>query len=123
MENKCLYIYKRNYSIHNSHSPPKLSRAGSTRENNKRLKCLQDIVPGCYKAMGMATILDEIINYVQSLQNQVEFISGGIAAGTYNDFKEMPVAMESRDLLDEAEGSNSEDVFGSNPIEVAPSLE
>ncbi|CAN6845081.1 unnamed protein product [Brassica oleracea] len=73
--------------------------------------------------MGMATILDEIINYVQSLQNQVELISGGIAAGTYNDFKEMPVAMGSRDLLDEAEGSNSEDVFGSNPIEVAPSLE
>nr|VDD23006.1 unnamed protein product [Brassica oleracea] len=123
MKNKCLYIYKWNYSIHNSHSPPKLSRAGSTRENNKRLKCLQDIVPGCYKAMGMATMLDEIINYVQSLQNQVELISGGIAAGTYNDFKEMPVAMESRDLLDEAEGSNSEDVFGSNPTEVAPSLE
>ncbi|CAN6845111.1 unnamed protein product [Brassica oleracea] len=72
--------------------------------------------------MGMATMLDEIINYVQSLQNQVELISGGIAAGTY-DFKEMPVAMEPRDLLDEAEGSNSEDVFGSNPIEVAPSLE
>lgn len=33
------------------------------------------------------------------------------------------MAMESRDLLDEAEGSNSEDVFGSNPTEVAPSLE
>ena len=68
---------------------------------NERLKCLQDIVPGCYKvvmrnlnqtifkkkiliasywlflfgdkkAVGMATMLDEIINYVQSLQNQVE---------------------------------------------------
>jgi hypothetical protein len=39
---------------------------------NERLKCLQDIVPGCYKTMGMATMLDEIINYVQSLQNQVE---------------------------------------------------
>ncbi|KAF3537562.1 hypothetical protein F2Q69_00020683 [Brassica cretica] len=57
----------------------------------------------------------------QSLAERL--ISGGIAAGTYNDFKEMPVAMESRDLLDEAEGSNSEDVFGSNPTEVAPSLE
>ena len=33
--------------------------------------------------------------------------------------------MEFRDLLDEAEveGSNSEDVFESNPTEVAPSLE
>lgn len=63
---------------------------------NERLRCLQDIVPGCYKVhsllkthilndlrsdpntcwneqtMGMAVMLDEIINYVQSLQNQVE---------------------------------------------------
>ncbi|KAF3534659.1 hypothetical protein DY000_02042433, partial [Brassica cretica] len=42
-------------------------------------------------------------------------------------FKETPVykeAMESRDLLDEAEveGSNSEDVFESNPTEVAPTI-
>ncbi|KAK6144074.1 hypothetical protein DH2020_020894 [Rehmannia glutinosa] len=42
---------------------------------NERLRCLQDIVPGCYKTMGMAVMLDEIINYVQSLQNQVEVIS------------------------------------------------
>ena len=62
----------------------------------------------------------------------LQLISSGIAAGTYNegatDFKETPVykeAMESRDLLDEAEveGLNSEDVFESNPTEVAPSLE
>lgn len=39
---------------------------------NERLRCLQDIVPGCYKTMGLAVMLDEIINYVQSLQNQVE---------------------------------------------------
>lgn len=75
---------------------------------NERLRCLQDIVPGCYKVktyisrnwswwtlsrniflvswrlhiifllflnlqtMGLAVMLDEIINYVQSLQNQVE---------------------------------------------------
>ncbi|KAI3816371.1 hypothetical protein L1987_16064 [Smallanthus sonchifolius] len=42
---------------------------------NERLRCLQNIVPGCYKSMGMALMLDEIINYVQSLQSQVEFLS------------------------------------------------
>ncbi|CAA6665329.1 unnamed protein product [Spirodela intermedia] len=36
------------------------------------MRCLQDLVPGCYKAMGTAVLLDEIINYVQSLQNQIE---------------------------------------------------
>ncbi|XP_010539997.1 PREDICTED: uncharacterized protein LOC104813901 [Tarenaya hassleriana] len=57
-------------------------------------------------------------------------ISGGIAVATYNegatDFKKTPVykeAIQSRDLIDEAEGSSSEEVFESNPTEVAPSLE
>ncbi|RAL41515.1 hypothetical protein DM860_010309 [Cuscuta australis] len=54
---------------------------------NERLRCLQEIVPGCYKTMGMAVMLDEIINYVQSLQNQVEFLSLKLAAAsTYYDF-------------------------------------
>uniref|UniRef100_A0A6N2LRE7 BHLH domain-containing protein n=1 Tax=Salix viminalis TaxID=40686 RepID=A0A6N2LRE7_SALVM len=39
---------------------------------NTKLRCLQDIVPGCHKSMGMAVMLEEIINYVHSLQNQVE---------------------------------------------------
>ncbi|KAH0458446.1 hypothetical protein IEQ34_013761 [Dendrobium chrysotoxum] len=42
---------------------------------NEKMRCLQDLVPGCYKTMGMATMLDEIINYVQSLQNQVELLN------------------------------------------------
>ncbi|KAF3337134.1 Transcription factor BPE [Carex littledalei] len=37
-----------------------------------RMKTLQDLVPGCDKVIGKASMLDEIINYVQSLQNQVE---------------------------------------------------
>lgn len=36
------------------------------------MKCLQDLVPGCNKVIGRAGMLDEIINYVQSLQRQVE---------------------------------------------------
>ncbi|KAL6587878.1 hypothetical protein OROMI_000856 [Orobanche minor] len=44
---------------------------------NERMKCLQDIVPGCSK----------IINYVQSLQNQVEFLSMKLtAARSFQDF-------------------------------------
>ncbi|XP_044506002.1 transcription factor BEE 3-like isoform X2 [Mangifera indica] len=46
----------------------------------KKMKCLQDLVPGCHKAMGMAGMLEEIINYVHSLQNQVEFLSMELAA-------------------------------------------
>lgn len=41
---------------------------------SKKMKCLQDLVPGCNKVVGKAGMLDEIINYVQSLQKQVEVI-------------------------------------------------
>ncbi|RWW22219.1 hypothetical protein GW17_00013600 [Ensete ventricosum] len=51
------------------------------------MRCLQDLVPGCYKTMGMAGVLDEIINYVQSLQNQVEFLSMRLsAASSFRDY-------------------------------------
>ncbi|KAJ7540447.1 hypothetical protein O6H91_10G015300 [Diphasiastrum complanatum] len=39
---------------------------------SERMKFLQDLVPGCSKVTGKALMLDEIINYVQSLQSQVE---------------------------------------------------
>ncbi|CAN7125350.1 transcription factor bHLH78 isoform X2 [Brassica rapa] len=41
----------------------------------ERMKLLEDLVPGCNKVTGKALMLDEIINYVQSLQRQVEFLS------------------------------------------------
>ncbi|KAD1274144.1 hypothetical protein E3N88_43075 [Mikania micrantha] len=47
---------------------------------NERMKLLQDIVPGCDKVTRKALILDEIINYVRSLQNQVEFLSMKLAS-------------------------------------------
>ncbi|CAL5418106.1 unnamed protein product [Camellia sinensis] len=46
----------------------------------RRTKYLQDLVPGCNKITGKAGMLDEIINYVQSLQRQVEFLSMKLAA-------------------------------------------
>ncbi|KAL0421857.1 UNVERIFIED_CONTAM: Transcription factor [Sesamum latifolium] len=42
---------------------------------SERMKTLQDLVPGCNKVIGKALVLDEIINYIQSLQHQVEFLS------------------------------------------------
>ncbi|XP_059640939.1 transcription factor bHLH79-like [Cornus florida] len=41
------------------------------RENiNKRMKILIELVPGCNKVIGKVLVLDEIINYIQSLQRQ-----------------------------------------------------
>ncbi|KAL9262921.1 Transcription factor bHLH75-like protein [Drosera capensis] len=54
---------------------------------NEKLRVLQDLVPGCYKTMGMAVMLDVIINYVRSLQNQIEFLSMKLsAASMFYDF-------------------------------------
>ncbi|XP_027123951.1 basic helix-loop-helix protein 80 [Coffea arabica] len=47
---------------------------------SERMKILQALVPGCDKVTGKALMLDEIINYVQSLQNQVEFLSMKLAS-------------------------------------------
>ncbi|GAU22706.1 hypothetical protein TSUD_138300 [Trifolium subterraneum] len=76
-----------------ANSTPAVSESGSKTKHvrrgkiNEKLRCLQNIVPGCYKTMGMAVMLDEIINYVQSLQHQVEFLSLKLtAASTYYDF-------------------------------------
>ncbi|KAK9108575.1 hypothetical protein Syun_024586 [Stephania yunnanensis] len=49
---------------------------------SKRLKMLQGLVPGCEKVASKALMLDEIINYVQSLQHQVEFLSMKLASLT-----------------------------------------
>lgn len=46
---------------------------------SERMKLLQDLVPGCSKVTGKAVMLDEIINYVQLLQRQVEFLSMKLA--------------------------------------------
>ncbi|KAF3507451.1 hypothetical protein F2Q69_00009579 [Brassica cretica] len=44
------------------------------------MKYLQALVPGCDKFTNKAGMLDEIINYVLSLQTQVEFLSIKLAA-------------------------------------------
>ncbi|XP_073107404.1 transcription factor bHLH62 isoform X2 [Elaeis guineensis] len=47
---------------------------------SERMRFLQGLVPGCNKITGKAVMLDEIINYVQSLQKQVEFLSMKLVA-------------------------------------------
>ncbi|KAH9603697.1 hypothetical protein KSS87_007448 [Heliosperma pusillum] len=49
---------------------------------SERMRYLQDLVPGCSKITGKAGMLDEIINYVQSLQRQVEFLSMKLAGAS-----------------------------------------
>ncbi|KAE9444961.1 hypothetical protein C3L33_23141, partial [Rhododendron williamsianum] len=88
-----VHVRARRGQATDSHSLAERVRRGKI---NERLKCLQGIVPGCYKVtMGMAVMLDEIINYVQSLQNQVEFLSMKLtAASSFHDFNSETETLE-----------------------------
>ncbi|PON51915.1 Myc-type, basic helix-loop-helix (bHLH) domain containing protein [Parasponia andersonii] len=59
------------------HSLAERARREKIRE---RLLFLQSLVPGCDKITGKAQILDEIIKYVQLLQNQVECLAAMLAS-------------------------------------------
>ncbi|KAK7271246.1 hypothetical protein RJT34_26984 [Clitoria ternatea] len=87
-----VHVRARRGQATDSHSLAERVRRGKI---NEKLRCLQNIVPGCYKTMGMAVMLDEIINYVQSLQHQVEFLSLKLtAASTFYDFNSETDALE-----------------------------
>ncbi|KAJ9187051.1 hypothetical protein P3X46_002547 [Hevea brasiliensis] len=84
---------------------------------SERMKFLQDLVPGCSKVTGKAVMLDEIINYVQSLQRQVEFLSMKLA--TVNP--RMDISMEallSKDIF-QSRGSLSQNLY---PLENSAAL-
>jgi len=51
---------------------------------SERMRYLQELVPGCSKVTGKAGMLDEIINYVQSLQKQVEVLTGRSACFVFS---------------------------------------
>ncbi|CAH9100559.1 unnamed protein product [Cuscuta europaea] len=62
---------------------------------SERMKHLQDLVPGCNKITGKAGMLDEIINYVQSLQRQVEmFEASGSNYPAHLHFGSLPECTE-----------------------------
>ncbi|URE37633.1 hypothetical protein MUK42_08033 [Musa troglodytarum] len=101
-------------SIHHVVLPtPKLGRITRLqlrRERiSERMKYLQNLVPGCSKVTGKAVMLDEIINYVQSLQQQVEFLSMKLAAvnAQHNYGVEGLVAKEVRDRFPFSAGMSS----------------
>ncbi|KAG8087881.1 hypothetical protein GUJ93_ZPchr0010g9834 [Zizania palustris] len=76
---------------------------------SQRMKVLQDLVPGCNKVIGKALMLDEIINYVQSLQRQVEFLSMKLATVNPLDFSNLPTLLH-KDIY-QACGPSANSVF------------
>ncbi|KAF6153029.1 hypothetical protein GIB67_004250 [Kingdonia uniflora] len=67
-----IHVRARRGQATDSHS---LAERARREKIGKRMKVLQDLVPGCNKIIGKALVLDEIINYIQSLQRQIEFLS------------------------------------------------
>ncbi|KAF7850335.1 hypothetical protein BT93_L5598 [Corymbia citriodora subsp. variegata] len=67
-----IHVRARRGQATNSHS---LAERVRREKISERMRMLQELVPGCNKITGKAVMLDEIINYVQSLQQQVEFLS------------------------------------------------
>uniref|UniRef100_A0A5B7AZ26 BHLH domain-containing protein n=1 Tax=Davidia involucrata TaxID=16924 RepID=A0A5B7AZ26_DAVIN len=77
---------------------------------SERMKFLQDLVPGCNKVTGKAVMLDEIINYVQSLQRQVEFLSMKLA--TVNPRMDFNMeALLLKDILDQSRRSMPHNIY------------
>ncbi|XP_057447841.1 transcription factor bHLH75-like [Lotus japonicus] len=78
-QNEVIHVRAKRGQATNSHS---LAERARREKINEKMRSLQDLVPGCYKAMGMAVMLDVIINYVLSLQQQIEFLSMKLSAAS-----------------------------------------
>ncbi|CAL1406387.1 unnamed protein product [Linum trigynum] len=90
-----IHVRARRGQATDSHS---LAERARREKISERMKILQDLVPGCNKVIGKALVLDEIINYIQSLQRQVEFLS--MKLETVNVRMGMNPAMEGFHLKD-----------------------
>ncbi|XP_038716266.1 transcription factor bHLH74-like isoform X1 [Tripterygium wilfordii] len=104
-----IHVRARRGQATNSHS---LAERVRREKISERMRLLQELVPGCNKITGKAVMLDEIINYVQSLQQQVEFLSMKLA--TVNS--ELNIDIErilSKDILQARGGNTSLLGFGS----------
>ncbi|KAJ0242823.1 Myc-type [Hirschfeldia incana] len=116
-----IHVRARRGQATNSHS---LAERVRREKISERMKFLQDLVPGCNKVTGKAVMLDEIINYVQSLQRQVEFLS--MKLSTVNP-QQMDFNLESLLAKDVRElqlrgGSSSATPFPQNMSMVYPPL-
>lgn len=89
---------------------------------SERMKVLQDLVPGCNKVTGKAVMLDEIINYVQSLQRQVEFLSMKLATVNPRMDFNMEAALVSKDVMFQSRVSLPHNMYplDSYPVPEAP---
>ncbi|KAL1810452.1 hypothetical protein ACET3Z_027442 [Daucus carota] len=84
---------------------------------SKRMNLLQALVPGCDQITSKALMLDEIINYVQSLQKQVEVLSLKIASINtmfYNCGMNLDVYMVEPEGTSSLEATNAPDVQQQN---------
>ncbi|OIW16722.1 hypothetical protein TanjilG_14492 [Lupinus angustifolius] len=98
-----IHVRARRGQATNSHS---LAERVRREKISERMKLLQDLVPGCNKVTGKAVMLDEIINYVQSLQRQVEFLSMKLA--TVNPRLDFNVeGLLAKDILHQRPGPSS----------------
>ncbi|KAK9063781.1 hypothetical protein SSX86_017653 [Deinandra increscens subsp. villosa] len=97
-----IHVRARRGQATNSHS---LAERVRREKISERMKFLQDLVPGCSKVTGKAVMLDEIINYVQSLQRQVEFLSMKLA--TVNPRMDFNIeGLLAKDILESRLGSS-----------------
>ncbi|XP_054790502.1 transcription factor bHLH49-like isoform X2 [Prosopis cineraria] len=98
-----IHVRARRGQATNSHS---LAERVRREKISERMKFLQDLVPGCSKVTGKAVMLDEIINYVQSLQRQVEFLSMKLA--TVNSRLDFNLeGLVAKDMLQQRPGPSS----------------
>ncbi|KAK6157753.1 hypothetical protein DH2020_012001 [Rehmannia glutinosa] len=105
-----IHIRARRGQATNSHS---LAERVRREKISERMKFLQDLVPGCSKVTGKAVMLDEIINYVQSLQRQVEFLSMKLA--TVNPRLDFNIeGLLAKDILQHRAGMSSSLAFPSD---------
>jgi hypothetical protein len=113
-----IHVRARRGQATNSHS---LAERVRREKISERMKFLQDLVPGCNKVTGKAVMLDEIINYVQSLQRQVEFLSMKLA--TVNPQMDFNLeGLLAKDALQLRAGSSSAIPFPQNLSMVYPPL-
>ncbi|ESQ28358.1 hypothetical protein EUTSA_v10018444mg [Eutrema salsugineum] len=113
-----IHVRARRGQATNSHS---LAERVRREKISERMKFLQDLVPGCNKVTGKAVMLDEIINYVQSLQRQVEFLSMKLA--TVNPQMDFNLeGLLAKDALQLRAGSSSAAPFPQNVSMVYPPL-
>ncbi|KAK8529101.1 hypothetical protein V6N12_059892 [Hibiscus sabdariffa] len=113
-----IHVRARRGQATNSHS---LAERVRREKISERMKFLQDLVPGCSKVTGKAVMLDEIINYVQSLQRQVEFLSMKLA--TVNPRLDFNIeGLLAKDIIQSQAGPSSTQGFSPDLSAGYPSL-